>query len=78
MTTDALDDAFRAHAAGQTRFTRRMAITIGDHFGMSPMAVVRALERRELLQPGSVDWFHSNGGITRDHIEQARKERHAP
>jgi hypothetical protein len=75
--TEALAAAFAAHTAGQDKFTRRMAITIADHFGMTPMQVVRHYEARGLLKPGSVGWFRFNGGITRQHIEEARSDREA-
>jgi hypothetical protein len=75
--SDALDEAgleaaFKAHTAGQDKFTRRMAITIADHFGMTPMQLVRYYEGRRTLKPGSARWFLENGGITREHIEEVR------
>ncbi len=72
MADDAIAEAFRAHKAGQTKFTRRMAIIMADHFGMTPMQMVRLLERRGLLRSGSAGWFKANGGITREHIAEAR------
>lgn len=74
-TRDDLRAAFAAHTKGQTHFTRRMAIAIGDHFGMSPMQVIRAYEGMGLLKRGSAEWFRENGGITRDHIAEARADR---
>lgn len=72
---DALEAAFRAHSAGETKFTRRMAINIGDFLGLTPMAVVWKLEKRRLIKSGSWDWFKSHGGITKNHITEARADR---
>jgi len=76
MTDDAaLSAAFEAHKAGQTKFTRRMAINIGDHFGMTPKQVVLRLEQMKLLKDGAWSWFRQNGGITRAHVAEARADR---
>jgi hypothetical protein len=75
--TELLREAIAAHKAGQTKFTRRMAIAIGDLLGMSPMQVVSDGEANGFLKPGAVAWFRANGGITRDHVRQARHERGA-
>lgn len=64
--------AFQAHTAGQTHFTRRMAINIADYFGVTPRQVIQRLESLWILKEGSWDWFQANGGITRVHVEQAR------
>lgn len=72
--TDDMRAAFAAHTAGQTKFTRRMAIIIAEHFGMTPMQVVHHYERAGLLKRGSVEWFRANGGITRDHVAEARAD----
>lgn len=72
---DAMRAAVEAHKVGQTKFTRRMAINIGDHFGLTPMAVVWYCEKRGILKSGSWSWFKQNGGITKDHIAEARSDR---
>lgn len=72
---DELEAAFRAHTAGETNFTRRMAINIGDFLGLTPMAVVWKLEKRGLIKSGSWEWFKINGGITKTHIAEARADR---
>jgi len=74
---DELEAAFRAHTEGQTNFTRRMAINIGDFLGLTPMAVVWKLENRGLIKSGSWDWFKDNGGITKNHIAECRASRSA-
>jgi plasmid maintenance system antidote protein VapI len=71
---DALVSAFRAHTAGQTKFTRRMAIILADMFGETPRQIVLRLERRGLLKRGSWDWFAMNGGITREQIAKVRAD----
>jgi hypothetical protein len=72
---DELEAAFRAHAEGQTNFTRRMAINIGDFLGLAPMAVVWKLEKRGIIKRGSLEWFKDNGGITKSHIAECRAMR---
>lgn len=67
-----LYEAFKAHTAGETIFTRRAAINIADFFGVSPRFVIQQLERLWILKEGSWDWFAANGGITRDHVIEAR------
>ena len=69
--------AFVQHKAGQSKFTRRMAITLADMDGTSPRPLVLRLERMGLLKNGSWDWFVRNGGITRDQIDLVRRERAA-
>lgn len=69
---DALRAAFAAHAEGQGKFTRRMAITIADMFGVNPLSMVWRLEKMGLLKRGSWDWFRMNGGITADNIKEVR------
>lgn len=75
---DALESAFRAHTEGQTHFTRRMAIAIADMFGETPRQTVLRLERRGLLKRGSWDWFVMNGGITKEHLSDARADARLP
>lgn len=78
MTDDAaLIAAFEAHTAGQTKFTRRMAINIGDHFGMTPKQAVTRLEQLKALKDDAWSWFRQNGGITRAHVAEARADRTA-
>lgn len=71
---DDMAAAFRAHTEGRSEFTRRMAITIGDHFGMTPIQVVRHYENAGLLKRGSADWFTANGGFTRGHVAEVRAD----
>ncbi|MCK1536824.1 MULTISPECIES: hypothetical protein [unclassified Bradyrhizobium] len=73
MDMDALTAAFNAHKAGQTKFTRRMAIALADMDGTTPKQLVLRLERLGLLKQGSWDWFAANGGITWDHIREVRE-----
>ena len=75
MDDTALRAAFKAHAEGQTHFTRRMAIAIADMADMKPMSLVWRLEKMGLLRRGSWEWFRANGGITADHIQQVRADR---
>lgn len=75
MDDDALRAAFDAHAAGQPKFTRRMAIIIAHMAGMRPMSLVWRLEKMGLLKRGSWAWFRSNGGITQAQIRQVLDER---
>lgn len=72
MTGSVLESAFRAHAEGQTKFTRRMVIAIALLVGETPRRVVLQLERLRLLKAGSWDWFVTNGGITRAQIAEVR------
>jgi hypothetical protein len=72
MDDDTLRAAFKAHKEGQTKFTRRMAITIADMAFMPPMSLVWRLEKMGLLKRGSWEWFRNNGGITADHIREVR------
>lgn len=69
---DALRAAYAAHRAGAPKFTRRMAITIADLFGVNPMSMVWRLEKMGLLKRGSYEWFKMNGGITADNIREVR------
>lgn len=66
--------AFEAHKVGSTKFTRRMAITIGDHFGMTPWEVVKHYERVGLLKRGSVAWFARNGGFSKENLAEVRAD----
>jgi hypothetical protein len=75
VNNDVLSAAFRAHKEGQTKFTRRMAITIADAAGETPRQIVQRLERLGLLKRGSWDWFVRNGGITKAHIAEVRADR---
>ena len=74
MDDDTLRAAFHAHKEGQTKFTRRMAITIADMAFMPPMSLVWRLEKMGLLKRGSWEWFKFNGGITVDHIREVRAD----
>lgn len=69
--------AFEAHTKDATAFTRRMAIDMGDFFGVRPMSLVWQLEKAGIIKRGSWDWFKSNGGITADHVAEARADRYA-
>ena len=70
--------AFEAHTEGSAQFTRRMAINMADFFGVKPMQIVLRLEGLRLLKSGSLRWFQDNGGITSEHIAEARADRFAP
>ncbi|UEM08569.1 hypothetical protein J4G43_027725 [Bradyrhizobium barranii subsp. barranii] len=72
MDMDTLAAAFEAHKAGQTKFTRRMAIALADMDGSTPRQLVLRCERLGLLKQGSWDWFAANGGITAEHIKEVR------
>lgn len=72
MDDDALRAAFSAHKDGQTKFTRRMAITIADMARETPKGIVLRLERLGLLKRGSWDWFAHHGGITPAQIREVR------
>jgi hypothetical protein len=74
---DALAAAFCAHKEGHTKFTRRMAINIADHFGSTPRQIVTQLERAGLLKRGAWKWFVSNGGFSKDNYTEARADRAA-
>lgn len=74
MDNEALAAALQAHKAGQTKFTRRMAIIIADMAEMKPMSLVWRLEKTGLLKRGSWEWFRNNGGITRAHIDEVRAD----
>lgn len=66
--------AFEAHRDDRNKFTRRMAITIGDHFGMTPWEVVKHYERVGLLKRGSVAWFAANGGFSNQNFAEVRAD----
>jgi hypothetical protein len=70
----AIPGLFKPIKAGEKKFTRRMAITMGDILDYGPLTLVLKLERMGLLRAGSFDWFKANGGITRAHIRQVRQE----
>jgi hypothetical protein len=70
--------AFEAHTKDSTQFTRRMAINMADFFGVRPMQIILHLEGLRLLKSGSYTWFQHNGGITSEHIAEARADRFAP
>lgn len=72
MDNLALFAAFQSYTAGETHFTRRMAIGIADFFGTTPRRVIQQLERLWILKEGSWDWFVVNGGFTPEHFEQTR------
>lgn len=73
MDMDAFTAAFNSHKAGSTKFTRRMAIAVAHMDGTTPKQAVLRCERLGLLKPGSWDWFAANGGITQDHVREARE-----
>jgi Zn-dependent peptidase ImmA (M78 family) len=73
---DVLTAAFRAHKEGQTKFTRRMAIDLADFFDVSVRQLICRLETLGLVKRGTWDWFVANGGFTKEHYEQARRDRH--
>lgn len=75
LDEETLRTAFKAHAEGQTHFTRRMAVKIADMADMKPMSLVWRLEKMGLLKPGSWEWFQENGGITSADVEQVRNGR---
>ena len=75
MDDDTLRAAFQAHAEGQGKFTRRMAVTIADMADMRPMSLVWRLEKMGLLKRGSWEWFKMNGGITKASIAEVRADR---
>lgn len=75
MPDEQIESAFKAHTEGKETFTRRMAINIGVFFGVTPKELVKRLERMGLLKTGSWDWFIDNGGFTKEHFEEARKDR---
>lgn len=74
MDMDTLAAAFAAHKAGQTKFTRRMAIALADMDGSTPKQLVLRCERLGLLKQGSWDWFTANGGITAAQVEEVRAD----
>lgn len=75
VSEEALRAALIAHKEGQPKFTRRMAISIADHFGITPWDVIRYGERTGLLKRGTADWFHANGGFSKDNFAEARADR---
>ncbi len=82
MDDDALRAAVQAHredikAKGETMFSRRRVIAIADMAGEKPMRIVWRMEKLGLLKRGAYEWFKWNGGITRDHIDEARADRAA-
>ena len=74
MDDETLRTAFAAHKAGETKFTRRMAIHLADMADMRPMSLVWRCEKLGLLKRGSWEWFKHNGGITKANIDQVRAE----
>lgn len=79
---DALRAAVAAHKAdieanAEGVFSRRRVIAIADLFGMKPMQMVWQMEKRGLMKRGSYAWFKANGGITNDHVTEARVDREA-
>jgi hypothetical protein len=72
MDDATLRAAFAAHADGQEKFTRRMAIAIADMAEMRPMSLVWRLEKLGLLKRGSWEWFKMNGGITEEQVREVR------
>lgn len=74
VDAEAMRAAFKAHTEGQTHFTRRIAITIAEHFDMHPMQVVKYYERMGLLRDGSTEWFREYGGFTKEDIATVRAD----
>jgi len=74
MDDDALRAAFKAHTTGQEMFTRRMAIHLAMMADMRPMSMVWRCEKLHLIRPGSWEWFKANGGITDDHVAEAKAD----
>ena len=72
---EAMHAAFLHHKSNSTKFTRRMAINIGDIFGMTPWQVVRWYEKNGVLKAGSTKWFFDNGGFRKAHFDSARRDR---
>lgn len=72
-----LKTVFDIHKAGQTKFTRRMAINIADWFNVPVRDLIHQLERDGIVKNGTWDWFQANGGITRANIDQVREDRKA-
>jgi len=75
LETDLMRQMYEVETSDKTHFTRRMAINIADFFGLPPMSMVWQLEKRGIAKKGSWSWFKDNGGITKDHIHQARTDR---
>ena len=73
------DDELLAEAkkitTGCNVFTRRHAILLADHFGVGCRRIIKALSRLQFLYTGAWSWFCDNGGITQEHIKQAREDR---
>jgi len=78
MNDEDLRAAFEAHKAGSTKFTRRMAINMADFFDVSVKQLVGRLEEIGLVKVGAWKWFQRNGGFTRQHYEEVRKDRRYP
>lgn len=81
MDDDVLKAAVAAHrddirAKGEKVFSRRRVIAIADLAGMRPMSMVWRMEKLGLLKRGSYEWFKANGGITAEHVWEARVDRH--
>lgn len=55
------------------KLTRRIVIELAEMFNTPPMNMVQELENRGIAKQGSVYWFQVNGGITKDHVEQAKQ-----
>jgi hypothetical protein len=75
MDMDVFSAAFRSHAGGSSKFTRRMVIALADMDGTSPRQTVRRCERLGLLREGSWEWFAANGGISAEQVQQVRAEK---
>ena len=65
---DLLREMFAAQKQGQSKFTRRMVITIAHMLDATPRGVALRCEDLGLVRGGSWDWFQSNGGITKAQI----------
>lgn len=82
MDDATLRAAYKAHeddarTKGEKVFSRRRVIAIADMAGMKPMQMVWRLEKMKLLKRGAYAWFKANGGISSDHVTEARVDRAA-
>lgn len=66
----AVRQMFADLTSGQSHLTRRHIILLANYFGVSREAMVKRLEELSLAKPGTWEWFDSNGGITRQQVEE--------
>lgn len=78
MDDNDLRAALAAHKAGSTKFTRRMAINLADFFDVSVKQIVSRLEEMGCIKQGAWEWFQRNGGFTKDHYAEVRRDRRYP